>query len=304
MKIFYSFGEAGKEERLSMAFGYFDGIHLGHKKIIEEEDKSLKNCVVTFDKHPMDLINKQQAPKRLMTMDEKIEYLTNMGIDYLFIISFDYDFMNLKDTEFVNLVLDNVNMQKMKVGFNYHFGKNGSGNSELLKKLAKEKGFEIKVVDEFKIDNERVCSTAIRNFIKDGNIQKANKFLGRPYMVEGIVMEGKHLGRQIGIPTANIFPNEIKVMPKRGVYVSRVTIDDRIFYGISNVGINPTFRETPRVETNIFDFDEDIYGKKIKVEFLEFEREERAFDSIDELKSTIEKSIKFGKNYVKNKLNY
>ncbi|MGO5358382.1 bifunctional riboflavin kinase/FAD synthetase [Anaerofustis sp. LCP19S3_F7] len=304
MKIFHSFGEADKKEKLSMAFGYFDGIHLGHEKIIEEEDKSLKNCVVTFDKHPMDLINKQQAPKRLMTMDEKIEYLTDMGIDYLFIISFDYDFMNLKDTEFVNLVLDNVNMQKMKVGFNYHFGKNGSGNSELLKKLSKEKGFEIKVVDEFKIDNERVCSTAIRNYIKDGNIQKANKFLGRPYMVEGIVCEGKHLGRQIGIPTANIFPDELKIMPKRGVYVSRVTIDNEVFYGISNVGVNPTFRETPRVETNIFDFDRDIYGKKIKVEFLEFEREERAFDSIEELKTTIQKSIQFGKNYVKNKLNY
>lgn len=304
MKIVHSFDAVDKNEPLSLAFGYFDGIHLGHRKIIEENNKDLKNCVVTFDKHPMDLINKDKSPKMLMTMEEKEEYLEKMGVDYLFIIHFDSDFMNLTDRQFISLVIDNVNMKKMKVGFNYHFGKNGRGNADFLRKVSKEEGFELEVVEEYKIDDERVCSTAIRNLIYEGNISKANKFLGRPYSVTGKVVEGKHLGKQIGIPTANIFPDPTKAIPKRGVYVTRVTVYDDIYYGISNVGINPTFNEEPKIETNIFDFDGDIYGKTIKVEFLEFEREERAFESIDELKATIEKSIRFGRDYVTQKLNY
>ncbi|WP_290771003.1 bifunctional riboflavin kinase/FAD synthetase [Anaerofustis sp.] len=304
MKIIHSFGEADKNEELSLAFGYFDGIHLGHRKIIEEENKTLKNGVVTFDRHPLDLIDKSKAPKRLMTLDEKISYLEKLNVDYLFIIHFDFDFMNLTDREFINMVIDNVNMKKMKVGFNYHFGKNGMGNADMLKEISKEKDFDLKVVEEYKIGNERVCSTAIRRFISDGNIKKANEFLGRAYSVEGKVSHGKHLGKKIGIPTANIIPDAMKIMPKRGVYVTRVTVDGNVHYGISNVGINPTFNEEMKIETNIFDFDKDIYGKSIKIEFLEFEREERAFDSIEDLKETINKSISFGKDYIKGKLNY
>lgn len=304
MKIIHSFGEADKNEELSLAFGYFDGIHLGHRKIIEEENKTLKNGVVTFDRHPLDLIDKSKAPKRLMTLDEKISYLEKLNVDYLFIIHFDFDFMNLTDREFINMVIDNVNMKKMKVGFNYHFGKNGMGNADMLKEISKGKDFDLKVVEEYKIGNERVCSTAIRRFISDGNIKKANEFLGRAYSVEGKVSHGKHLGKKIGIPTANIIPDAMKIMPKRGVYVTRVTVDGNVHYGISNVGINPTFNEEMKIETNIFDFDKDIYGKSIKIEFLEFEREERAFDSIEDLKETINKSISFGKDYIKDKLNY
>lgn len=299
MEILHSFTEIDKTIPLSLAFGYFDGIHLGHMEIIKETNKQLKNGVVTFDKHPLDLVCPDNAPKRLMTLDEKIKTLKTLNVDYLFIIPFDEDFRNLSDTEFLDMICDNVNMKKMKVGFNYHFGKNGHGNPEMLKRVSKEKGFELEVVEEYKIDGLTVSSTRIRNLIKEGQISKANKLLDKHYEMSGKVFHGKHLGKTIGIPTANIYPNKIKVVPKRGVYVTRIIIDEEIYYGITNVGINPTFNEKPRIETNIFDFNKDIYNKEITVEFLEFEREERAFDSIEELKETVKKSICFGREYIK-----
>ena len=205
---------------------------------------------------------------------------------------------------FMDMITDTLNMKKMKVGFNYHFGRKGMGNAGTLRKMAEERGFELRVADAFTIDGITVSSTAIREFITKGDIALANRFLGHPYSFEGRVKEGKKLGRRIGIPTVNLEIDPRKVLPKRGVYVSRVIIGEETFYGISNVGKNPTFNEHIKVETHVFDFDRDVYGEYIRVELLEFEREERVFESIDELISTINKSIEFGREYVKsNNLN-
>ena len=299
MKILKSFDSISKEEPLALSFGYFDGVHLGHMEIIREDDNALKNGVVTFDRHPLEIIDRSLEPKRLMTLEEKIDFLEKKGIDYLFIIHFDHEMMNLSDVRFMDMVTRNLNMKKMKVGFNYHFGRKGMGNTETLKKISEEEGFELKVVDEYRIDGVTVSSTAIRNFITEGEIVKANRFLGHPYSFEGIVKEGKKLGRRIGIPTVNLEIDSRKVLPKKGVYVSRITVGDKEYYGISNVGNNPTFGEQIKVETHIFDFSDDIYGKFIKVELLEFEREERAFSSIDEMIATINRSIEFGRAYVR-----
>lgn len=302
MKIYRSFDTGTDNDPLALSFGYFDGVHLGHREIIREDDKSLKNGVVTFDKHPLEIIDSSLEPKRLMTLDEKINYLDSIGTDCLFVIHFDRDFMNLTDTEFMDLVTENLNMKKMKVGFNYHFGRKGMGNCETLREIARKKGFDLKIVDEFILDGVTVSSTAIRDFISSGEIAKANRFLGHPYSFEGTVREGKKLGRRIGIPTVNLEIDSRKVLPKKGVYVSRIITGGRVLYGISNVGNNPTFNEHIKVETHIFDFDEDLYGRFIRVELLEFEREERVFETIDELISTINNSISFGKEYVRKNL--
>ena len=304
MKIYRSFDEADGREPMALSFGYFDGVHLGHMEIIREEDKTLRNGVVTFDRHPLEIIDSSLEPKRLMTLEEKTAYLERMGIDCLFIIHFDREFMNKTDIEFMDMITDTLNMKKMKVGFNYHFGRKGMGNAGTLRKMAEERGFELRVADAFTIDGITVSSTAIREFITKGDIALANRFLGHPYSFEGRVKEGKKLGRRIGIPTVNLEIDPRKVLPKRGVYVSRVIIGEETFYGISNVGKNPTFNEHIKVETHVFDFDRDVYGEYIRVELLDFEREERVFESIDELISTINKSIEFGREYVKsNNLN-
>lgn len=287
------------KEEISLALGFFDGIHLGHREIIREDEDYI-NAVVTFDKHPLELI-RGKSPEFLTDADEKVKMLEKCSVDYLYILPFDEEFMRLTPEKFMKKILENANVKKIRVGFNFSFGYKGMGDTNYLRVLSKKMGFKLKVTGEIKKDGNTISSTYIRNLIKKGDVKKARVFLGREYQLSGEVFKGKELGKTIGVPTANIYPNPIKVMPKFGVYATKVIIEgfDKEYYGISNVGINPTFNENVRVETNIFDFDEDIYGKKVTVKFLEFEREETDFGSVEKLKEQLKRDIAFGREVEK-----
>ena len=290
MNIFRNFKDYHSEKPLALSLGMFDGGHLGHKYIIDElkkvgSENNLETAILTFWPHPRFVFNPDEDLKLLNTVEEKKVLMEQYGINNLFLKEFDDEFRNLTGEEFVRQILiGKLNVKYLIIGYDHSFGKNKSGNFELLQKLSQELDFEVEQMEAINIHENNISSTKIRNALLAGNIKDANEMLGYSYSVSGTVVHGKKLGRTIGYPTANIKADSIKLLPKKGAYIVEVFIKEKQYKGMLSIGTNPTVNgEKLTVEVYILDFNEDIYDQNITVKFRDFLHEEIKFEGLDQL---------------------
>lgn len=287
------------------ALGCFDGVHLGHTYIINEAKRvaaslSVPTAVWSFREPPRNYFAKDKV-KLLTTPTEKRLAMSKLGVDIFISISFKKEIASLSAREFFeDILIGKLNVRHIVCGFNYRFGKGGDGNAKVLESLCAERGIGLSVVPEVTLGNITVSSSEIRRALAQGNAAGAAELLGKPYSLYAKVIDGKHLGRTLGFPTVNQEFSNKKLLPRNGVYVSRVHIGHRTFYGITNVGLRPTVEgTTPCAETNIFEFEGDLYGRTLTVELLSFLRPEQKFSSVDELSIQVHKDIDEAKALIK-----
>lgn len=290
------------------ALGCFDGVHIGHASIISKarEIANLNSaaCAVwSFAEPPKNYFGNEETPL-LTTHGEKQKIMRRLGVDVFVSIPFDKSIASMSaESFFHSVLLGSMNAQHIVCGFNYRFGKGGAGDCTLLAELCKKNGIGLSVIPPISINGTTVSSTEIRNALYTGDTNTAKIYLGRPFSLRAKIISGQHLGRTLGFPTVNQSFPERKLVPKNGVYVSRVTFGNRARYGITNIGVRPTVDgKTLCAETNLFDFDGDLYGKTVTVEFLEFLRPEQKFASVEELSAQIRSDMSKAKEYItKNK---
>ncbi|SUX43620.1 bifunctional riboflavin kinase/FAD synthetase [Chryseobacterium indoltheticum] len=305
MKVFRNFSDYPSQRPLALSLGMFDGVHLGHKCIIDELKKvgsahNLETAILTFWPHPRFVFNPNEDLKLLNTLDEKTLLMEKYGINNLFLKEFDEEFRNLTGEEFVRQILvDKLNVKYLIIGYDHSFGKNKSGNFELLQKLSKELDFEVEQMEAINIHENNISSTKIRNALLAGNILEANEMLGYSYSVSGTVVHGKKLGRTIGYPTANIETENIKLLPKKGAYIVETFVNDQQYKGMLSVGTNPTVNgDKLTVEVYILDFEGDIYDEKITVKFRDFLHEEIKFEGLEKLIERLDEDKSLTENFI------
>ena len=296
MKVYSSIDEFKHVKNAVVTTGTFDGVHLGHQKIISRLNDVAKaeqgeTVLLTFFPHPrMVLFPDDNELKLISTQSEKIELLEKFGVEHLIIHPFSKDFSRLTSIEFVrNILVNQLGTRKLVIGYNHHFGRNREGSFEHLKEFGPVYGFDVEEIPAKDIDNIEVSSTKIRNALLAGNIPVATSYLGHYYSISGKVVQGKMNGRTIGFPTANIHVEDrYKLIPKDGVYAVKVIAEGMQYKGMMNIGNNPTVEGKGRsIEVNIFNFDNDIYGKEITVSFEVKLRDEIKFESLDALKKQL-----------------
>lgn len=300
LKLFHSINDFQSARKTILTLGTFDGVHIGHKKILERitqntENGKYESLVLTFFPHPRMVLQEKSEIKLLNTISEKTKLLEQTGIENLVIHPFNESFSRLTAEEFVHTILvDQFHIHKIIIGHDHRFGRNRTANIDDLIAFGKEYGFEVEQISAQEIQDVSVSSTKIRKALDEGNIALANDYLGYSYFLTGEVVKGKQLGRTIGFPTANInIEEEYKKIPKNGVYVVRTFINEKEVFGMMNIGFNPTVNgEKKTIEVNLFDFDSDIYGHKIEVSLLEYLREEQKFGSVDLLKEQLNQDKK------------
>ncbi len=290
-----SISKFDEEHPTVLTIGTFDGVHVGHRKILQRVIRSaqelhLKSTVLTFFPHPRMVLQKDADIKLLNTIDEKSQILKQLGLDYLIIHPFTKDFSRLTATEFVrdNLV-NTLKMKKIIIGYDHRFGRNRNANITDLRAFGSTFDFQVEEITAQEVDDVSVSSTKIRKALGEGAIETANKYLGYNYMLTGKVIKGKGLGKQLGFPTANIHIKEsYKLIPKNGVYVVKSKIGPSTVHGMMNIGFNPTVEGTEQsIEVHFFDFDQDLYEEEIRVDIMHRLRDEVKFDSIDALKNQL-----------------
>lgn len=305
MKIIDAMNSSEKKYVTAVALGNFDGIHIGHQYLLKSniekaKEENLKPSVLIFKNHTKTILKKDENFKIdiLTSFEEKIQLLKELGIEIVYVMDFNEQIMKLSPELFVkNILLERLNAKLVTVGFDYRFGYKAQGDSNYLKELGKANGFVVNVIDPVYVEGEIVSSTIIRNLIINGYIEKANKLLGRNYCLIGTVIKGRSRGRKLGFPTANIRLNDRYVIPKTGVYKTFTYVDNSKFLSLTNIGYNPTFNEKNlKIETYILDFDEDIYDSIIKIEFMEFIRDDIKFNSVEELKNQMHKDVLYIKS--------
>lgn len=288
-----------------ITIGTFDGVHIGHQKIIKRlittaKKEGLESVILTFFPHPRMVLQKDANIKLLNTISERQEILEQTGLDHLIIKSFTKDFANLSAHDYVkNILVDELHAKHIIIGYDHRFGKNRSANIENLKTYGKEFDFEVEEISAEDIENVAVSSTKIRSALNNGDIATANSYLGYHYFLTGTISKGKGLGKQIGFPTANIHIEEAyKLIPKNGVYVVKSQSNQQTVFGMMNIGTNPTVNgKQQSIEVHFFDIDENLYGKTVRVELLHRLRDEQKFGSVallqEQLKMDRENSLKF-----------
>ena len=305
MKTFSNIKEYNSKKSV-VTIGTFDGVHIGHKKILERiifnaKELNCESVVLTFFPHPRMVLQDNSVVQLLNTVDEKTILLEKTGIDNLIIHPFNQEFSRLTAEEFVKEILVNqLNIRKIIIGYDHRFGRNRTANINDLIVFGKEYGFEVEQISAQEINDNAVSSTKIRNAILEGNITLANNYLGYNYFFSGIVVKGKQLGRTIGFPTANIKINEdYKLIPKNGVYIVKSNYDKKTIFGLMNIGTRPTVDGTNQtIEVFFLDFDKTIYDETLTIEIIEFIREEQKFDSLNDLKNQINEDKIFAVNYI------
>lgn len=276
--------------------GIFDGVHQGHQKILKQvvtlaKEKGIQSVVLTFWPHPRFVLSKDdQKLKLLTTCKEKSELIRSTGIDYLVSIPFTEEFSQLIPLNFVKEILKNhLNMKIMVIGYDHHFGKDREGNLDYLVAKAKELEFEVSEIPRHDIDHAGVSSTKIRNTLLDGRVHESCALLGRQYSLRGQVIAGDEIGRKMGFPTANIWiPESYKLIPADGVYATVVMVKGNRFTGMTNIGIRPTINGSKkRIEVNIFNFDQDVYGEELELFFVKKLRDETKFQNVEKLQQQL-----------------
>lgn len=310
MKIIHSIFDFNPEPKTYVTIGTFDGVHIGHQKIIEKlvleaKQNNKKSVLLTFFPHPRMVLQKEASIKLLNSIDERAQLLEKTGLDYLIIHPFSKDFSRLTALDFVRKVLINqLNTAKLIIGYDHHFGKNREGNIEQLTEYSYLYDFVVEEIPVQDIDNVSVSSTKIRKALANGELKTANKYLGYNFSLTGKVINGKKLGEKIGFPTANIdLAETYKLIPKTGVYIVKSSINNTLVYGMMNIGTRPTVNgEYQTIETHFFDFIGNLYHTVLTIELIYFLREEQKFDSIDNLIEQLKKDETTSREYIANNL--
>jgi len=282
----------------SLAIGFFDGVHLGHREVIGHakeiaHEKGLKLAVMTFDPHPSVVLGKRNEQVFYITpLEQKLDLLQAMGVDTTFIVRFTSDFAQLTPESFIQTFIRQLNVKHVTAGFDFTFGALGQGDMNVMKELATN-DFQVSVVEKKSDGREKISSTRIRHALTVGDMEKVHELLGRPFRIPGIVVHGDKRGRQIGFPTANIQAKEGTYVPATGVYSVRMLVQDEWVDGVCNVGYKPTFKNPDEkkltIEVHLFNFDKNIYGEEVYVDWYYHIRDERKFDGIESLKQQIDK---------------
>lgn len=290
------------EDRSAVALGKFDGIHLGHRRllerVLEQKEKGLLTVVFTFDTSAASFFGGET--KELSTREEKREMFSRLGIDVLIEFPLNRETAATEPAEFVARYLaGQMQTAYLCAGPDISFGRGGAGDYALLAQYAGTYGYEVELIDKVRVGGEEVSSTRVRQAVREGDMEKVSAMLGAPYCVNGKVVHGRQLGRKLGMPTANLLPDERKLLPPNGVYYSRAKLGERVYRGISNVGYKPTVSEEKvlGVETYLYDFTKEVYDRDMTVELLAFRREERAFESVEALRRQIEADVEAGRKF-------
>ncbi len=304
MKIFHGTENANIMRPTVLTLGVFDGLHLGHQRIMQHVVERAKAAdahatAITFDPHPRAVLHPETAPPLLQTLDQRLANFELLGIEQAIVVKFDREFASQPAEDFLsNIIRDRLHAKEVYLGKGFAFGKDRGGNIELLRAMSTKLDFVADEVDEVQIRGQRISSSAIRKLLLDGRVNLARRMLGRPYGVEGVIIRGNRRGHTIGFPTANLKPHN-RVIPRYGVYATASLIDGLWRKSITNIGVRPTFESDadPSIESYIFDFDGDLYGDVRRVRFLHRIRDERKFNGVDELKAQIEKDTRRARNY-------
>ncbi len=297
MIVARSIDELKREKNSVVTVGTFDGVHLAHQQIVREvvhraRMKEGRSVVITFDPHPKEIVGDKAKPVALLTtLEERIELLRKQSVDLLVVIEFTFEFSRLKSHEFYERYLVNgLGVSEVVVGYDHMFGRNREGTMEDLVRMGREFGFSVIALQQYTVDGEVVSSTQVRHAVEAGSIERAKKFLGYDYPMRGTVVRGDGRGRTIGYPTANIEPESSKkLIPAKGVYLVAVEVDEKKYFGMMNIGVRPTITEGMQrtIEVHVFDFDQDIYGRRPVISFLKRLRDEQKFASLQELISQL-----------------
>lgn len=299
MQVYHHWHEIKKKhKKIVVGLGNFDGLHIGHQKLIADLIALAKQVggtptVFTFHPHPLTILKPEKSPPLLLSQKDKQNFFARLGVEVLLQISFDLNFAGMTPEDFVKTVLyEEMASCGVVVGYNYTFGRYGRGTPELLKKLSTLYGFELRVIPPISIEGQPVSSTLIRGLLASGEVTAAAKYLGYYPFVEGEVVTGAKRGRNLGFPTANINIDQSLLVPANGVYLTKVHIDGESYFGVANIGVKPTFNTNNRnIEVHLLDFYKDLYGTHIKVSFTRRLRKEKKFASPSELAQQIERDI-------------
>tara|TARA_Y100001970_G_scaffold292839_1_gene436092 strand:- start:4259 stop:5191 length:933 start_codon:yes stop_codon:yes gene_type:complete len=292
-----------------LAIGNFDGVHLGHQQIISSLVKQSKkekklSAILSFNPHPRQFFSREFDRYQIISEEKKQNIFDKLGIEHYFSLKFDEVVSNLSPVDFITkIIVQKLKVEKLIVGYDFHFGKDRKGDTNLLLENGKIHGFSVEIVQPIinRDSDEIYSSTAIRESIKNGQMEKTNKMLGRTWTMEGTVIQGDKRARQMNFPTANILPHK-QIYPLRGVYAVKSLIMEKNYFGIANFGERPTVNgKKLLLEVHLFDFDQDIYGKHLTVEFLTFIRDEKKFDNFELLSDQIKKDIQIVKNHLLSK---
>jgi riboflavin kinase/FMN adenylyltransferase len=288
--------------RSVITLGNFDGIHLGHQELVRmvirrARETGAVGMVVTFRPHPLKILAPEKCPPLISIYEEKIRLFEKLGIDVLVKIPFTMEFSAMTPEDFVkNVLCDTLGAKEIFVGYNYRFGKGRKGTVQTLRQLGAQYGFVVKEVGQISLDGEVISSTKIRDLLKSGDVEHAARLLGRTYAITGIVVRGDGRGKGLGFPTANIAPKHA-IVPSDGVYAVRLLVRDRLYDGIANIGLRPTFnKKVLAIEVHVFDFNEDVYGEDISLYFIRKIREEEKFRSAEALVDQIRSDIAVAKD--------
>lgn len=308
MRVFQDFEELSSIISPVLTIGTFDGVHIGHQKIIEQLNQEAEkiggeSVLFTFYPHPrMVLFPDSHGLKLIQTQSEKVDKLRRMGLKNVIVVPFTKDFSRLTAIEFVrDYLVNQINVKKLVIGYDHQFGKNREGTLDFLKDVSETYGFEVIEIPAQEIDDVNVSSTKIRNALTCGNLETANAFLGEAFSITGEVVHGAAIGKTIGFPTANLaVKSELKLIPANGVYAVLVEFSDRVLPGMMNIGKRPTVTKSDEqhLEVHIFDFQEDLYGQSITVKLLHCIREEKRFDNLEELKNQLQQDEKTVRNFI------
>ncbi|WP_435135260.1 bifunctional riboflavin kinase/FAD synthetase [Formosa sp. A9] len=291
-----------------VTIGTFDGVHLGHQKILNRlvntaKNTQLESVVLTFFPHPRMVLQNDANIKLINTIEERRIILEQSGVDYLYVQEFTKDFSRLSAEDFVKtLLVDQLHAKKVIIGYDHHFGRNRSANINDLKAFGNTYGFDVEEISAEDVNEVAVSSTKIRKALDQGDIEKANTYLGYPFCLNGIVVSGKKLGKQLQYPTANLHIEEAyKLIPKQGVYIVKSVIENKTVYGMMNIGTNPTITDSSQqhIEIHFFDFNDNLYNKHLKIDMLHRLRDEKKFDSVDDLKYQLQLDEKQSLNFIK-----
>ncbi|WP_300439621.1 bifunctional riboflavin kinase/FAD synthetase [Christiangramia sp.] len=295
------------ERQTVVTIGTFDGVHAGHRKIIERlvnaaNANNLDSVVLTFFPHPRMVLQKESGIQLINTIEERKKLLEETGIDHLVIHPFTHQFSRLTALEFVRDILVNkLKAKRVIIGYDHRFGRNRTADINDLKQFGEDFGFEVEEISQQDVEQVAVSSTKIRNALLDGRVERANMYLQHPFTLKGTIVKGRGIGKDLGFPTANLeVTEEYKLIPKNGVYVVQTKIDGEKVYGMMNIGTNPTVGGKEKtIESYFFDLDKDLYGKEIDLELLVRIRDEKKFVSVEDLKIAMKQDQAFSKQYLK-----
>ncbi len=295
------------ERQTVVTIGTFDGVHAGHRKIIERlvnsaSANNLDSVVLTFFPHPRMVLQKESGIELINTIEERKQLLKETGIDHLVVHPFTHNFSRLTALEFVRDILVNkLKAKKIIIGYDHRFGRNRTADINDLKKFGEEFGFEVEEISQQDVEQVAVSSTKIRKALQDGRVERANMYLQHPFTLTGTIVRGKGIGKDLGFPTANLeIKEDYKLVPKNGVYVIRSFIDGETVYGMMNIGTNPTVGGKEKtIESYFFDLDKDLYEKDLQIEMLVRIRDEKKFDSVNDLKIAMKQDQAFSRQYLK-----